>query len=96
MRMTNITMGLSMAISIAGPARADDLDRQLAFLGFRVGDRCSVIVAAMGEPASKSIGSTLGVKHSRLRWTEGPQSYGITCVVNRLVSKRICQSQPDC
>lgn len=75
-------------------ASAQEIEARFSEL--RAGDRCSMISTAMGAPTSMSSSSTLGVVHSRVRWVTGARTYVITCVLDRLVSKRVCQSMSDC
>jgi hypothetical protein len=95
MRARNIIIAAGLSICcFASIADCEDLD--MRFSEFRVGDRCAVVIAAMGEPTSKSVGSTLGVAHSRIQWIAGPRAYVAICVADWLVSKRVCQSLPVC
>jgi hypothetical protein len=84
----------TVACVFCASADAEDMDAR--FLSFRVGDRCSLIAAAMGEPSAKSNSFTLGVPHLVIRWIVGSRTYVATCVFDRLVSKRVCQSMSNC
>jgi hypothetical protein len=95
MRSHHIIAGVVFtACCLASFASGKDMDAR--FSEFRVGDRCSVVVTAMGEPAARSDSSTLGVPHSRISWTAGSRTYVAVCVAEWLVSKRICQALPTC
>jgi hypothetical protein len=89
-----VSVALASFWVVGTSAGADDVDKR--FSDFHLGDRCSVIAAAMGDPTAQSASLTLGVAHSRFRWVAGSRTYIAVCVADRLVSKRLCQSMPDC
>lgn len=95
MSFTNIPAAAALTTaSLCGSLAAQPLDQQ--FNQLEVGDRCSVVTAAMGEPTSKSTSSTLGLAHTRMQWSNGSRTYVITCVLDRLGSKRVCQGLVAC
>jgi hypothetical protein len=95
MQWRNVITKVALTIQLfASFASAQDMEGR--FSEFRVGDRCSVITAVMGDPTSTSTGSTLGISHSRIRWVSGSRVYVAVCISEWLVSKRVCQALPDC
>jgi hypothetical protein len=97
MRFKITVIGVAIGISclVGRAAMAEDIESR--FGQFRVGDRCSIMIAALGDPTTTINNSTLGVAHARIRWIVGSRAYVAVCIVDRLVSKRACQgSVPDC
>ena len=96
MRTESAIVCTAIAISFFFASLAESQEIEARFSEFRLGDRCATLIAAMPEPMSTEKSATLWVAHSRIRWVAGSQVYVAVCVMDRLISKRVCHSVPDC
>jgi len=66
------------------------------FKELRTGENRATVMALMGEPTAQVDALTFGLPRAEARWVVGSRIYVAEFILDRLVSKRICQAVPNC
>jgi hypothetical protein len=80
---------------VASAARAEEPESP--FVKIELWQTREVVISLMGRPHAETNAVTLGVPHSKLRWTgTGGQSFAVFLLGNHVVAVRSCAASNDC